>query len=702
MFQYNSRYTDKISALYTGDGDLSHGNNYDDIKNKYKKYWGTIDTIQVPHHGSKNSFNEELYKEKNKIFVISAGEKEYYDHPSDVIKKELSNKNLLFHVSYNCYYQKSYYFKKFLDKYMINYDDWKEKRITIHKMKSTCINNKEIKRKKKYIFSNLEEFNTTKYLIPSIILKYGFWILNLEKSQVMLNDKPNRFYLEKLFDNYSEKPERLNISFCKKCFETKKRSKIMMDKIDISDEPIKTPKEDKYGFAESAKELAKKIINLNTKGSTTISIEESWGNGKTSYCNLVKYYLKKHRKGKNIEVIDFIPFIFDTDKQLIDEFVDLLIDKALNNDINLKSKYKIQKYFKKYFSETKLNFPYNILNLFLSREKDFIQRKNEINKIIEKTGKKYIIFIDDLDRIIEKEKIISILKLIKYLSNMNNIIFILTIDYMQLINVLGTNNHGYIDKFVQLRIPTPSPNILDKEIQIILISYELNFIIIFLNNIRNLKLYENYKKLFFNTMYHNLVDFIVYFYLRYGIKMNNGEIYQLVQDANNQKEEEEMDTLLKTNDQKTKEINIDEIAKILNYLKSQTEEEKSLSNLKYTYNYLHPVIKDQNFISNGFIENSLNESTKNNYYNFLRDIFIMNKINRKYFKDYLNKLFMKVKDEYGRLEKNNNIKFSKDNFIESLEKIKEDIEKENFDNKNDIKKLIDMILNQVPDSKGGN
>lgn len=56
------------------------------------------------------------------------------------------------------------------------------------------------------------------------LIKNGFWIQNLEKSQVMLNDKPNRLYLEKLFDSYLERVKKLNISFCKKCFKIKERS----------------------------------------------------------------------------------------------------------------------------------------------------------------------------------------------------------------------------------------------------------------------------------------------------------------------------------------------------------------------------------------------------------------------------------------------------------------------------------------------
>jgi hypothetical protein len=107
--------------------------------------------------------------------------------------------------------------------YMINLDI-RTNNLTIHNNGCEQIHNNEKIRTHKYIFKSFEEYLLLKEIIPTNLIENGFWIQNLEKSQVILNDKPNRLYLEKLFDNYSEKQEKLNISFCKKCFETKKRS----------------------------------------------------------------------------------------------------------------------------------------------------------------------------------------------------------------------------------------------------------------------------------------------------------------------------------------------------------------------------------------------------------------------------------------------------------------------------------------------
>jgi hypothetical protein len=217
---FKSYYNNILGCLYTGDGNLSK-NNYKNIKNIYKNYWEGIGTIQVPHHGSSNSSDENLYNEKNKIFVISAGEKEWHDHPDNEVKNGLSKNNFVHHVSYEIYMQKyieNYcHFYCWCEKnYMINLDI-PNNIIKIHKNQCNQIHKKGEKREFKFIFKSFDEYLRLKAEMPPNLIKNGFWIQNLEKSQVILNDKPNRLYLEELFDSYSEKSEGFKIKFCGTC-----------------------------------------------------------------------------------------------------------------------------------------------------------------------------------------------------------------------------------------------------------------------------------------------------------------------------------------------------------------------------------------------------------------------------------------------------------------------------------------------------
>lgn len=78
---YNSH---RVACLYTGDGDL----NKVDVRTICRKYWDLIGTIQIPHHGSLASFNENVLEGKQFLCPISVGENSY-GHPSQSVISEI-------------------------------------------------------------------------------------------------------------------------------------------------------------------------------------------------------------------------------------------------------------------------------------------------------------------------------------------------------------------------------------------------------------------------------------------------------------------------------------------------------------------------------------------------------------------------------------------------------------------------------------
>lgn len=74
------------NILYTGDfepntGDSEPDNNMNKLMRFYGNYWRTIGTIQVPHHGSRNNFNPELYSNAC-CGIVSVGRTNKYHHPN--------------------------------------------------------------------------------------------------------------------------------------------------------------------------------------------------------------------------------------------------------------------------------------------------------------------------------------------------------------------------------------------------------------------------------------------------------------------------------------------------------------------------------------------------------------------------------------------------------------------------------------------
>lgn len=80
-------------CLYTGDYKIFDDEVVNELKNKYSDYWETLMAMQVPHHGSKLSFNRKLVMQ-GVYYIISAAKTNAektnkYDHPGEQVKKDI-------------------------------------------------------------------------------------------------------------------------------------------------------------------------------------------------------------------------------------------------------------------------------------------------------------------------------------------------------------------------------------------------------------------------------------------------------------------------------------------------------------------------------------------------------------------------------------------------------------------------------------
>ena len=91
-----------------------------------------------------------------------------------------------------------------------------------------------------------------------------------------------------------------------------------------SDRPIDKDDEDKLHRTPFAEKLISKIENLDTsKGARSLAITASWGNGKTSFLNLVKNRLNKNE----YNIVDIIPWNLNPNKSITTHFFEEIIKK---------------------------------------------------------------------------------------------------------------------------------------------------------------------------------------------------------------------------------------------------------------------------------------------------------------------------------------------------------------------------------------
>lgn len=84
-------------CLYLGDYDASGVKKWEDLSKAYNDYWEYIGCVQIPHHGSRHNYNNEIAK-LNAINIISASCKNSYRHPHSSVIKDLILNDCLVHM----------------------------------------------------------------------------------------------------------------------------------------------------------------------------------------------------------------------------------------------------------------------------------------------------------------------------------------------------------------------------------------------------------------------------------------------------------------------------------------------------------------------------------------------------------------------------------------------------------------------------
>lgn len=204
----------------------------------------------------------------------------------------------------------------------------------------------------------------------------------------------------------------------------------------------------------AAKEVARLIMLTPNKKSFAIGILGEYGSGKTSFLNLILDKLT----GDSVLKIVFDPWRAGSPETIRREFFDLLASKVAEVDSRVSS--MIYSYGRRLagFDARSLS----LLNwLDFLKNKGSVQGSGEyqrINEMLQASGRKIVIVIDDLDRLYPSE-IMEVLKLIRNTANFPNVFYLVGYDksYVQgsIKTLNDTGSLDYLDKIFQLEIPLP-------------------------------------------------------------------------------------------------------------------------------------------------------------------------------------------------------------------------------------------------------
>lgn len=262
----------------------------------------------------------------------------------------------------------------------------------------------------------------------------------------------------------------LNVKMGSLCFEYPELSAVDASfcKMTFNDSPIGDPKEDRFGINPFAKTIAHNICHLKKPVGVTLAINGVWGSGKSSAVNLIRYYLKDNEESNDIKVIEFKCWWFKGEEGLALAFLQEL-NRVLQDSLSKKAKDVVPSiarillqggevvgpavnmatggvwgsvaaggmgFIKKFFSDQ------GVEDLF-----------KQLSKELESKNKRYLIIVDDIDRL-DPPEVLMVFRLIKSIGRLPNVIYLLSFD------------RELAEKTVREKYPSEGPHFLEKIIQV--------------------------------------------------------------------------------------------------------------------------------------------------------------------------------------------------------------------------------------------
>lgn len=236
----------------------------------------------------------------------------------------------------------------------------------------------------------------------------------------------------------------------------------------FNDAPILTPDDDRFGIDRFAQALAQSFKDIKSPIGATIAINGPWGSGKSSAVNLIRHHLQKDVEEGKLELIDFRCWWFRGEEALTLAFLQEL-NASLRKSLGKRAKELIPRLSKTLLQAGPVVGP--VMNLatggiwgaLTSGSMDFAKRFfsetesieklfQRLSKALEEQGKRFLVLIDDIDRLTPNEALL-IFRLVKSVGRLPNVMYLLVFD------------RELAEKAVTEMYPSEGPHFLEKIIQ---------------------------------------------------------------------------------------------------------------------------------------------------------------------------------------------------------------------------------------------
>ena len=247
-----------------------------------------------------------------------------------------------------------------------------------------------------------------------------------------------------------------------------------------NDSPISEPSEDRFGIEPFAKTLVTGILQMTAPEGTVIALNGPWGSGKSSTVNLVRHHLAKAIEAEEIAVVDFACWWFRGEEELALAFFRELY-AGLGPSLGSRFKKALPKLGARLLKTAEIVGPVvdlagaaragtvasgamkwasGLIKLDDSVEKLYA----EIAKTLSDQKRRFLIVIDDIDRLAPDEALL-IFRLVKSVGRLPNVIYLLVFDRPLAEAIVKqkypSEGPQYLEKIIQASFDIPEPRIED-------------------------------------------------------------------------------------------------------------------------------------------------------------------------------------------------------------------------------------------------
>ncbi|MEI9417808.1 KAP family P-loop NTPase fold protein [Mesorhizobium sp. Cs1321R2N1] len=235
----------------------------------------------------------------------------------------------------------------------------------------------------------------------------------------------------------------------------------------FNDSPIETAEDDRYGMAGFAMSIANSILRIKNPVGTTIALNGPWGSGKSSAVNLIRSALRE-QKDDGLVVTDFKCWWYRGEEALALAFLQNL-NGVLRASLGNKVKDLVPRLTQRLLQAgpvigtavslasgnawaTLIPGVSKFASIFFPDGETVEKTFRKLAEILEKEERRFLVVIDDIDRL-NPEEAIAIFRLVKSIGRLPNVMYLLVFD------------RELAEKAVLGRHPSEGPHFLEKIIQ---------------------------------------------------------------------------------------------------------------------------------------------------------------------------------------------------------------------------------------------